>query len=180
MGMRREAGGLVRQGARAKRYPHAIHPFVRQSLQSSYSPLLFPTNQLGWREIGKRRKGERELHFLAVMRIAHASESSPSTAFCPNISCHRLLLWLAKLIYNSPSNLKKQHHFLRLLGDSCFPRTLPAQEDSYSCALGIPPHLEKLLSPLGPSSSSRQLVSGTLDFFSYLLLLRDQLWSTGS
>lgn len=42
------------------------------------------------------------------------------------------------------------------------------------------PQFEKLLSPLVPSSSPRQLVSGTLDFFSYLSLLKDQQWSTGS
>lgn len=51
------------------------------------------------------------------------------------------LLWLAKLIYSSPSDLKKQHDFLWLLGDSYLPCTLPAQEDTYSCVLGIPPSL---------------------------------------
>lgn len=38
----------------------------------------------------------------------------------------------------APVNLKKQHHFLWLLEDSCFPCTLPSQEDAYSCVLGIP------------------------------------------
>lgn len=47
MGMRREAGRVVRWRARAKRCPHAIHPFVRRPffIQSYYSLLPFPTHK---------------------------------------------------------------------------------------------------------------------------------------
>lgn len=122
----------------------SCHPQQRGGQQAAISTL--------------QRGRERLERAVAVLRTAHASESLSSTAFCPNVPCHRPgcsslpvrvcfqqcsslrpPLWLAKLSYSSPSHLKKQQHLLWLLGGNCFSRALPMQEDTYPCVLGIRP-----------------------------------------
>lgn len=148
-------------------------------IKSSYKPLLFSTDKLEWKEIRKRGKGERELHFMAILRIAHGSESSLSTAFCPSISRCRPLLWLANIIYSSPW-LEEASSFPMASRIQLLSMHPPNSGGHIFLCLKDTPQFEKLLSPLVPSSSARQLVSGTLDFFTYLPLLRDQQWSTCS
>lgn len=142
----------------------------------SYCIILPPTK--------KQRERGKSCTSMGMQRSAHASKSSSSTAFCPNIPCHRPgcssfpvrvwfqqltslepPLWLAKL--SSPSHLKQQQHLLWLPEGSCFSHALPTQDDTYPHVPGIPPVREHL-SPLVPLSSPRKLVSGNLSLFMLL------------
>lgn len=82
-------------------------------IKSSDNPLLFPTEKL---DSGKGKEerdgGQRAAPHGNTENCPLSLSTTPSTAFYPNISHHRPLLWLAKLAYSSPSDLKKQNHFL--------------------------------------------------------------------
>lgn len=137
---------------------------------------------------------------MAMLRIAHASESSSSPAFYPNTPCRRpgcsllpVRAWFQQLAsldstsatvghaqLQQPQSLEEaaassmasRRHLLLMCPPNSGGRITLCPRDT--------PQLEKHLSPLVPLASPRKLVSDTLDFFSYLPSSRDQQRSSSS
>lgn len=108
---------------------------------------------------GDKNRGRKQLHLhgSTAMPITHANDSASSTTFCPHTPFHRpgysslcdSLISAAHLTQASSMVGQTQLQQLQSLEEGASSpmasrgqiTSLPAQEDTYPCVLGIPPSL---------------------------------------